>query len=186
MPRIVTKDEFAAAVKKHYKGNILLLEDYTRMARKYRVKCLKHDNVYLANGQSLWNGYTSCLLCNGQKPVMKEDLIKKLYELWGDGLDTSEVEDFSGVHTLVKVTCVKHGLTFRKSARELMKAALVVSTAARSVKGSLKANSSAVVKKNGVLSTIILRQTSVTVLKVSSESGVSNTIPISSRLLTTT
>lgn len=116
----MTQEEFIAkAQAKHGNKFDYSQTEYIRSGEKVTIRCIEHNNTFSQFAGAHLTGKNGCQECNGQKPINKEEFVKRAVAGHGEGkFDYSLISDsMSGsVHDKVSIICLKHNITFEQSA----------------------------------------------------------------------
>ena len=91
---------------------------FTTLSAKVKIKCNRCGNVFYQEAHGHLKGY-GCPHCKKCEYTSVKEVKEKLFNVWGDALDFSEVNTFH-VTEVVKVHCNVCGNDFEKVLRELL------------------------------------------------------------------
>lgn len=90
---------------------------YRKMSEKVVFVCAVHGSEWSQLPQNHLKGNNPCQDCNGQRPINREEFIKRSKELFGTNrFDYSKVKEIKGIHTKITLICNKHNEEFIQEA----------------------------------------------------------------------
>jgi len=116
--RLTNEDFIRRSIKIHGEDKFDFSETvYTKMNEKVKIKCVEHDVFFFQNPQAFMKGFNGCTDCNGQKPIDRDEFIKRSKNIFGeDRFDYSKVSEIKGIHTKVVLICNIHNVEYIQEA----------------------------------------------------------------------
>lgn len=90
---------------------------YSLMRNKVKVRCIKHNIVFDQLPQAHLKGLNGCKECNGQKPIDREEFVRRSKKIYGENrFDYSKVSEIKGIHTAIILICNIHNIEYVQEA----------------------------------------------------------------------
>lgn len=109
------QDTFLWNVHLLFKGLIIPLDRYNGIRTRIKVKCTKHNKMFLSKPVLLYKGHNNCPICQKEKRAKKskseKTFLEEFHKIYKGNL--IPLERYKGIKEKIKIYCPYHDLVFK-------------------------------------------------------------------------